>query len=152
MRSILIGIAISGLLIGAGQAQAHRLVPGTDQIVAPTPTYFPTPPSPPLTQAGLQSGIAGNADGSNDFPRAHPDPGSLPPGWQSVQHAATGSASPVSAIVPDVPASWKGSLQDWTLHSHACAAMYNTYDPSTDRWTRPSGATNLCPASMGLHG
>ncbi len=153
MRKILIGIAVTGLLAGATSAQAgHRLVPGTDQIVAATPTYFPTPVGPPVAKPGLQSGIAGNADGSNDFPRKMPDPGSLPPGWQATEHADTGSTAPASAIAREYPTSWKGSAQDWTLHSRACAAMYNSYDPSTDRWTRPSGATNLCPAGMGLHG
>jgi hypothetical protein len=147
MRSLLIGLAISGLLAGAAHA-GHRLVPGTDQIVAPTPTYFPTPASPPLAAPGLQSGIAGNADGSNDFPRAHPDPGSLPPGWSP---DAVGTHASTDVTVPTAPASWKGSGEDWVVHSRACAAMYNTYDPSTDKWTRVSGAKSACPSSLGLH-
>lgn len=137
MRTLILGLAAAGLMAGSAFAGSHVLVPGTDQIVAPAPTLASDDrvATPPVGQAGRQTGIAGNADGSNDFPRAHPDPGSIGPAYPN-----GGTA----------PSTWKGSALAWTKHSKACAAMYNTYDRSTDQWTHVSGAKSLCPASLGV--
>jgi hypothetical protein len=140
MRTLVIGIAASGLLASAAYAQVpHALVPGTDQIVAPAgPTPQDTNPTPPVGPAGVQSGIAGNAAGSNDYPRP-------------TSSAATGSSSPVSATTRDYPLSWNGSAQDWTMHSQACGSKYKGYDATTDMYNLRRGVKAMCPATLGLN-
>jgi hypothetical protein len=149
MRAFFIGIAASGLLAGGAFAQqSHQLVPGTDQIVAPAPPLASDDrvPTPPVGQAGRQTGIAGNADGSNDFPRARPDQGSIGPAYPDAA-----STSPASATTRDYPLSWNGSAQDWSMHSQACASKYKGYDATTDTYNLRHGVKAMCPAHMGLN-
>jgi hypothetical protein len=148
MRTLLIGIAASGLLAGTAFAQqSHELVPGTDQIVAPAPPLASDDrvATPPVGEAGRQTGIAGNADGSNDFPRARPDPGSIGPAYPNAS-----ALSPVSATARNYPLSWNGSAQDWTMHSQACAIKYKGYDATTDTYDLRRGVRAMCPARMGM--